>query len=60
MLMHPWHPPGWSEKDAEPLKIQIREMEIRIEKEKIRGSKLKQKVQFLSSLNTEDQVGHHW
>lgn len=58
-LPHPWHPPGWSEKDAEPLKIQIRDMETRIEKEKIRGAKLKQKVQFLSSLNTEDQVGQH-
>lgn len=32
-------------------------MEQRIEKEKARGAKLKQKVQFLSSLNTEDQVG---
>lgn len=32
-------------------------METKIEKEKARGAKLKQKVQFLSSLNTEDQVG---
>ncbi|XP_075899547.1 cilia- and flagella-associated protein 100 [Nelusetta ayraudi] len=43
------------EKDAEPLKIQISDMETKIEKEKARGAKLKQKVQFLSSLNTEDQ-----
>lgn len=34
-------------------------METRIEKEKTRGAKLKQKVQFLSSLNTEDQVRQH-
>lgn len=37
--------------------MQISDMETKIEKEKARGAKLKQKVQFLSSLNTEDQVG---
>lgn len=48
--------PSSSEKDEEPLKMQISDMNQRISKEKARGAKLKQKVQLLGSLNTEDQV----
>lgn len=45
-----------SEKEEEPLKMQISDMNQKISKEKARGAKLKQKVQLLGSLNTEDQV----
>ncbi|XP_068181202.1 cilia- and flagella-associated protein 100 [Antennarius striatus] len=43
------------EKDEEPLKLQINDMNQRINKEKTRVTKLKQKVQLHISLNTEDQ-----
>ncbi|XP_030251383.1 cilia- and flagella-associated protein 100 isoform X4 [Sparus aurata] len=43
------------EKDEEQLKLQINDMNERVDKEKKRGAKLKQKVQLHVSLNTEDQ-----
>ncbi|XP_026213755.1 cilia- and flagella-associated protein 100 isoform X2 [Anabas testudineus] len=43
------------EKDEEQLALQINEINQRIEKEKARGNKLKQKVQLHVSLNTQDQ-----
>ncbi|XP_068596202.1 cilia- and flagella-associated protein 100 [Brachionichthys hirsutus] len=43
------------EKDEEPLKLQISDMNHRISKEKTRVAELKQKVQLHVSLNTEDQ-----
>uniref|UniRef100_A0A671Y4Z8 Cilia- and flagella-associated protein 100-like n=1 Tax=Sparus aurata TaxID=8175 RepID=A0A671Y4Z8_SPAAU len=42
-------------KDEEQLKLQINDMNERVDKEKKRGAKLKQKVQLHVSLNTEDQ-----
>lgn len=46
----------WSEKDEEPVKMWINDMHQRINKEKARGNKLKQKVQILGSLDAEDEV----
>lgn len=46
-----------SEKDEEPLQIQISDMHQKIIKAKERGARLKQKVQILGSLNTTNQVG---
>ncbi|XP_051810143.1 cilia- and flagella-associated protein 100-like [Acanthochromis polyacanthus] len=43
------------EKDEEQIALQITDMNQRIDKEKARGAKLKQKVQLHVSLNTEDQ-----
>ncbi|XP_054872316.1 cilia- and flagella-associated protein 100 isoform X2 [Amphiprion ocellaris] len=43
------------EKDEEQIALQINDMNQRIDKEKARGAKLKQKVQLHVSLNTEDQ-----
>ncbi|XP_073342560.1 cilia- and flagella-associated protein 100 [Pagrus major] len=43
------------EKDEEQLKLQINDMNERVDKEKKRGAKLKQKVQLHVTLNTEDQ-----
>lgn len=45
-----------SEREEEPLKLQINDMHQKISKEKERGARLKQKVQILGSLNTADQV----
>lgn len=39
--------------------MQISDMNQRISKEKARGAMLKKEVQFLGSLNTEDQVRKH-
>lgn len=46
-----------SEKDEEPLQVQISGMHQKIIKAKERGTRLKQKVQILGSLNTTNQVG---
>ncbi|XP_044062121.1 cilia- and flagella-associated protein 100-like [Siniperca chuatsi] len=43
------------EKDEEQLTLQLNDMNQRIDKEKARSTKLKQKVQLHVSLNTEDQ-----
>ncbi|KAM8732982.1 cilia- and flagella-associated protein 100-like [Acanthopagrus schlegelii] len=43
------------EKDEEQLKLQINDMNERVDKERKRAAKLKQKVQLHVSLNTEDQ-----
>ncbi|KAK2849497.1 hypothetical protein Q5P01_009331 [Channa striata] len=43
------------EKDEEQLALQINDMNQKIEKEKLKGNKLKQKVQLHFALNTEDQ-----
>nr|XP_046263039.1 cilia- and flagella-associated protein 100-like isoform X2 [Scatophagus argus] len=43
------------EKEEEQLTLQINDIKQRIEKEKARGAKLKQKVQLHVSLNTEEQ-----
>ncbi|XP_067374988.1 AP-1 complex-associated regulatory protein isoform X1 [Channa argus] len=45
------------EKDEEQLALQINDMKRKIEEEKLKGDKLKQKVQFHFSLNTDDQDG---
>lgn len=45
-----------SEREEEPLKMQINDMRQKINKEKERGARLKQKVQILGSLNTADKV----
>lgn len=45
-----------SEKDEEHLALQINDINQRIDKEKAKYNKLKQKVQLHLSLNTEDQV----
>lgn len=45
-----------SEKDEEPLQIQISDMHQKIIKAKERGARLKQKVQILGLLNTTNQV----
>lgn len=45
-----------SEREEEPLKMQINDMQQKISKEKVRGARLKQKVQILGSLNTAEQV----
>lgn len=46
-----------SEKDEEPLQVQISAVHQKIIKAKERGARLKQKVQILGSLNTTNQVG---
>ncbi|XP_070769844.1 cilia- and flagella-associated protein 100-like [Enoplosus armatus] len=43
------------EKDEEQLTLQLNDMNQRIDAEKARGTKLKQKIQLHVSLNTEDQ-----
>lgn len=45
-----------SEKDEEPLQLQISDMHQKIIKAKERGARLKQKVQILESVKTTDQV----
>nr|XP_020451034.1 cilia- and flagella-associated protein 100-like [Monopterus albus] len=43
------------EKDEEQLALQVNDMKQRVDKEKAKGNKLKQKVQFYVSLNTKEQ-----